>query len=40
LRFSLGRFSTDEDVALAADTIRRAVTRLRGSAVPEPGMLA
>jgi cysteine desulfurase len=40
LRFSLGRFSTDEEVALAADTIRRAVTRLRGSAVPEPGMLA
>jgi cysteine desulfurase len=40
LRFSLGRFSTDEEVALAADAIRRAVTRLRGSAVPEPGMLA
>ena len=40
LRFSLGRFSTAEEVALAADAIRRAVTRLRGSAVPEPGMLA
>jgi cysteine desulfurase len=40
LRFSLGRFSTAEEVELAADTIRRAVTRLRGSAVPEPGMLA
>jgi len=40
LRFSLGRFTTAEEVALAADTIRRAVTRLRGSAVPEPGMLA
>jgi cysteine desulfurase len=40
LRFSLGRFSTGEEVELAADTIRRAVTRLRGSAVPEPGMLA
>ena len=40
LRFSLGRFSTAEEVALAADAIRRAVTRLRGSAVPEAGTLA
>jgi len=40
LRFSLGRFSTAEEVELAADAIRRAYTRLRGSAVPEPGLLA
>lgn len=40
LRFSLGRFTTREDVELATDSVRRAYTRLRGNAVPEPGLLA
>jgi len=40
LRFSLGRFSTEEEVELAADCVRRAFTRLRGTAVPEPGLMA
>jgi cysteine desulfurase len=40
LRFSLGRFTTAAEVGIAVDAIRRAVTRLRGSAVAEPGVLA
>jgi len=40
LRFSLGRFTTAEEVDIAIDAIRRAVTRLRGSAVAESGVLA
>jgi cysteine desulfurase len=40
LRFSLGRFTTGEEIAVAADAVRRAYTRLRGSGVAEPGMLA
>jgi cysteine desulfurase len=39
LRFSLGRYSTEEEVAVASDAVRRAFTRLRGCAVPEPGGL-
>lgn len=40
LRFSIGRFTTREDVEIAADSVRRAYTRLRGNAVPEHGLLA
>lgn len=40
LRFSIGRFTAADEIALAADTVRRACTRLRGSAVPEPGFVA
>lgn len=40
LRFSIGRFTTAEDIVLVADSVRRACTRLRGSPFPEPGLLA
>ena len=32
IRFSLGRFTTEDDVALALDAVRQTVQRLRGSA--------
>jgi cysteine desulfurase len=30
LRFSIGRFTTDDEVAFAAERINEVVTRLRG----------
>ncbi|MCG3170627.1 MAG: Cysteine desulfurase IscS [Pseudomonadales bacterium] len=40
LRFSLGRFTTAGDIERVADSVRRAYTRLRGTALPEPGRFA
>ena len=40
LRFSMGRFTSVDDIAVVAESVRRACTRLQGSAFPESGRLA